>query len=85
VDGAIRRRFQAALSFTEVWAVTGVTETNIACASHPKVHHITKKVEVCPYRDLSLGYRDPYVGILVPTRNSLPEGTLGNLVLHRNR
>ncbi len=28
----------------------------------------TKKLEVCPYRDSSLGNRDPYVGILVPTR-----------------
>ncbi len=42
-------------------------------------------VELCPYRDSSLGYKDPYVGILVPTRDPLPEGTLGKLVLHRNR
>ncbi len=42
------------------------------------------KVEVCPYRDSSLGYRDPYVGIFLPTRDPLPKGTLGNLVLHRN-
>jgi hypothetical protein len=41
-------------------------------------------LEVCPYKDSSLGYRDPYVGILVPTRDPIPEGTLGNLVLHRN-
>ncbi len=31
-----------------------------------------KLVEVCPYRDSSLGNRDPYVGILVPTHNPLP-------------
>jgi hypothetical protein len=44
-----------------------------------------KIVEVCPYRDSSVGNRDPYVGILVPTRDPLPEGTLGKLVLHWNR
>ncbi len=38
-------------------------------------------VEVCPYVFVPLGYRDPYVGILVPTCNPLLEGTLGNLVL----
>jgi hypothetical protein len=45
---------------------------------------ICYQLEVCPYRDSSLGYRDPYVGILVPTHDPLPKGTLGNLVLHRN-
>ncbi len=50
----------------------------------PPLAHTTT-LEVCPFRDLSLGNRDPYVGILVPTRNPLPEGTLGKLVLHRNR
>ncbi len=44
----------------------------------------SSQIEVCPYRDSSPGYRDPYVGILVPTRDPLPKGTLGNLVLHRN-
>jgi hypothetical protein len=43
------------------------------------------EVEVCPFRNSSLGNRYPYVGILVPTRDPLPEGTLGKLVLHRNR
>jgi hypothetical protein len=33
---------------------------------------IPKIIEVCPYRDLSLGNRDPYIGILVPTRDPLP-------------
>ncbi len=54
--------------------------------SHVKAHQddMVSFVEVCPYRDLSLGYRDPYIGILVPTCDPLPKGTLGNLVLHRN-
>ncbi len=30
------------------------------------------QIEVCPYRDSSLGNRDSYVGILLPTRNPLP-------------
>ncbi len=44
-----------------------------------------KFLDLCPYRDSSLGNRDPYVGILIPTRDPLPQGTLGKLVLHRNR
>ncbi len=32
----------------------------------------SKLLEVCPYRDSSRGNRDPYVGILVPTRDPLP-------------
>ncbi len=44
-----------------------------------------KYLEVCPFRDLSLGNRDPYVGILIPTCDTLPKGILGNVVLLRNR
>jgi hypothetical protein len=44
-----------------------------------------KNLEVCPFRDLPLGNRDPYVGILVHTRDPPPEGPLGKLVLHSNR
>jgi hypothetical protein len=58
----------------------GTTRTDIVCL--PII--IMKKVEVYSYRDSSLGNRDPYVGILVPTRDPLPSGTLGKLVLHRN-
>ena len=42
-------------------------------------------VELCPYRDSSLGNRDPYIGILIPTRDPPSLGNpRGNLVLHRN-
>jgi hypothetical protein len=34
--------------------------------------HPMKKLEVCPYRDSSLGNRDPYIRILVPTHDPLP-------------
>jgi hypothetical protein len=37
-----------------------------------RINNIMKLLEVCPYRDSSLGNRDPYIGILVPTRDPLP-------------
>ncbi len=50
----------------------GNAKSNLISTSAKNSAKNTKLVEVCPYRDSSLGNRDPYVGILVPTRDPLP-------------
>jgi hypothetical protein len=54
-------------------AIIGDNCSHLTASNREKLLSVMLKfVEVCPYRDSSLGNRDPYVGILVPTHDPLP-------------